>query len=157
MAEQPERAHREPRDVVVGIDDSEPARMALAAAVEEAALRQAPLRVVAVFESIVQFGARYNVPVVVGDEEIAEKEKAAAREIVDEVLRTVEARTDVRVVAVPGPPGLALVEQAQTAQLLVVGHRGRGEVTSVLLGSVGLYCVLHAASPVLVVRPGPDA
>ena len=45
-----------------------------------------------------------------------------------------------------------LVREAENAELLVVGHRGRGGVTSTLLGSVGLQCVLHAACPVAVVR-----
>jgi nucleotide-binding universal stress UspA family protein len=46
-----------------------------------------------------------------------------------------------------------LVEQSRTAQLLVVGHRGCNAFASTLLGSTGLYCVLHAHSPVLVIRP----
>ena len=52
-----------------------------------------------------------------------------------------------------GTTGPTLVEESRTAELLVVGHCRRGELASVLLGSVGLYCVLHARSPVLVVRP----
>jgi nucleotide-binding universal stress UspA family protein len=39
------------------------------------------------------------------------------------------------------------------ADLLVVGHRGRGGIARACLGSVGLQCVLHAACPVVVVRP----
>ena len=45
------------------------------------------------------------------------------------------------------------MDAADGAELLVIGHRGRGSVASVLLGSVGLYCVLHAQCPVTVVRP----
>ncbi len=55
-----------------------------------------------------------------------------------------------------GATGPTLVEESRTAELLVVGHRGRGELASVLLGSVGLYCVLQAHAPVLVVRPPTD-
>jgi nucleotide-binding universal stress UspA family protein len=40
---------------------------------------------------------------------------------------------------------------ARDADLLVVGHRGRGAVASALLGSVGLRCVLHSTCPVTVV------
>jgi len=46
-----------------------------------------------------------------------------------------------------------LDEQSRTTQLLVVDHRGRHGFASTLLGSTGLYCVLHAHSPVLVIRP----
>jgi nucleotide-binding universal stress UspA family protein len=59
----------------------------------------------------------------------------------------------VEVRAVGGSPGHVLVEQSNGADLLVVGHRGRGGLGSTLLGSVGMQCVLHASVPVTVVRP----
>jgi nucleotide-binding universal stress UspA family protein len=52
-----------------------------------------------------------------------------------------------------GRPGEVLVDAAEGAALLVVGHRGLGSAASVLLGSVGLHSVLHATCPVTVVRP----
>ena len=45
----------------------------------------------------------------------------------------------VRVQTLPGAPAAVLVEQAQGADLLVVGHRGRGGVASALLGSVSMH------------------
>ncbi|WP_112133404.1 universal stress protein [Glycomyces dulcitolivorans] len=45
-----------------------------------------------------------------------------------------------------------LVERSETADLLVVGSRGRGALAGTLLGSVGLHCVTHARCPVVVVR-----
>jgi len=145
------------REIVVGVDESDGSRQALIYAVEEAVRRQAPLRVVTAFESAGRFGARYSVPIPVSDEEIARREEVAIRKLVDDVLATAEDRPQVRIVAVAGASGPVLVEQSRTAQLLVVGHRGRGELASTLLGSVGLYCVLHAHSPVLVIRPQVDA
>ena len=59
----------------------------------------------------------------------------------------------VEVLALGGSPGHVLVEQSRDADLLVVGHRGRGGFRSALLGSVGLQCVLYASVPVTVVRP----
>ena len=53
---------------------------------------------------------------------------------------------------VSGNPGAVLVDEAADADLLVVGHRGRGGIASACLGSVGLHCVLHATCPVVVVR-----
>ena len=47
----------------------------------------------------------------------------------------------------------SLIERARGADLLVIGHRGRGGAASALLGSVGLHCVLHAECPVTVIRP----
>lgn len=59
----------------------------------------------------------------------------------------------IEVLALVGRPGHVLVEQADGAQLLVVGHRGRGALASAVLGSVALYCALHAPGAVVVVRP----
>jgi len=51
-----------------------------------------------------------------------------------------------------GYPADVLLDAAKGADLLVLGHRGRGAVTSALIGSVSLHCVLHAHCPVLVLR-----
>jgi nucleotide-binding universal stress UspA family protein len=59
----------------------------------------------------------------------------------------------VDVEALVGSPASVLLEQAREADLLVVGHRGRGGFVSAVLGSVGLQCVLHRSGPVTVVRP----
>jgi nucleotide-binding universal stress UspA family protein len=48
----------------------------------------------------------------------------------------------------------ALLDVAKGAELLVVGSRGRGGFTGLLLGSVGQQVVHHAPCPVVVVPPG---
>jgi len=63
----------------------------------------------------------------------------------------------VTIEATTGAPGPVLVDAARGADLLVLGHRGRGVMRSALLGSVGLYCVLHASCPVTIVRQAPLA
>ena len=76
--------------------------------------------------------------------------------MVDDVVRArggASADIPVEVLAIGGSPGHVLVEQSRDADLLVVGHRGRGGFRSALLGSVGLQCVVHASVPVTVVRP----
>lgn len=54
-------------------------------------------------------------------------------------------------------PAAALLSRAQTAQLLVVGTRGRSELKGMLLGSTSRAMVQHAPCPVLVVRPSGPA
>ena len=51
-----------------------------------------------------------------------------------------------------GHPVEALVEASQTADLLVVGSRGHGAFTGMMLGSVSIHCVTSAHCPVVVVR-----
>jgi nucleotide-binding universal stress UspA family protein len=89
------------------------------------------------------------------DELTADLEKSA-RAMVDDVIRErgrSVADVPVSISGVAGAPGRVLVEQSSDADLLVVGHRGRGGFRSAMLGSVGLQCVLHASVPVTVVRP----
>jgi nucleotide-binding universal stress UspA family protein len=53
-------------------------------------------------------------------------------------------------------PAYRLLEQAQHAQLVIVGSRGRGAFSGLLLGSVSHALLHHAPCPVAVVRPEPD-
>ncbi|MFL4475346.1 universal stress protein [Paeniglutamicibacter sp. MACA_103] len=54
---------------------------------------------------------------------------------------------------VHAPPAKSLIAISHEARMLVVGTRGRGGLTGMLLGSVSEQCVRHAVCPVLVVRP----
>jgi nucleotide-binding universal stress UspA family protein len=57
-----------------------------------------------------------------------------------------------RIVARDRPAHL-LVEQSRRAQLVVVGSRGHGEFTGMVLGSVSNALIQKAVCPVAVVRP----
>jgi len=144
--------------VVVGVDGSPGSRAALEYAMTEAARRGALLRVVAAV-TLPQFWATsYGMYVPPPPGDIVGDVRQEAQRFVDEVAA---ARSDaagpvaISVEARAGRPGEVLVDAAEGADLLVVGHRGRGAMPSVLLGSVGLYCLLHAGCPVTVVPPQP--
>ena len=63
---------------------------------------------------------------------------------------------NVRPRVVRGAARQALVDGSRFASLLVVGRRGHGGFTGLLMGSVSSACVAHAHCPVLVVHPpGP--
>jgi nucleotide-binding universal stress UspA family protein len=56
------------------------------------------------------------------------------------------------VVGVDGSDSAQAALRWAVGQAKLAGGRGRGAVTSALIGSVSLHCVLHAHCPVLVLR-----
>ena len=80
--------------------------------------------------------------------------RAGAQEVADEGAQVArEAAPEVEVTAVleDGPPARALVERAAGARLVVLGRQGSSRLSGVLIGSVTLGTVQHAACPVVVV------
>ncbi|MEV4536643.1 universal stress protein [Asanoa sp. NPDC049518] len=59
-----------------------------------------------------------------------------------------------RAVVAHGSAAGALVERSRTTQAVVVGCRGRGQVTGALLGSTSLQLLHHALCPVVVTHEG---
>ncbi len=147
--------------IVVGIDGSAEALHALAWARDEAVLRGATLRVIHVWSppAPVSEIAAMITPV---DEKIYE---ALAREVLEQSCASISSDSPVTLTieseVVRGYTSTVLLEQAADADLLVVGSRGRGGFTSLLLGSVSHQCVHHATKPVAVIpasasRPSAD-
>jgi nucleotide-binding universal stress UspA family protein len=76
-----------------------------------------------------------------------------AETFIAEVLREVpEPHPVIHVTAVLGSAADALIRESGGADLLVVGSRGHGGFSSMLLGSTSMQCVLHASCPVTVVH-----
>jgi nucleotide-binding universal stress UspA family protein len=133
--------------IVVGVDGSECADRALEFAAHEAARWGALLHVVGGYE-VPPDAAWVVVPQdVFEDAATAAVESGLAR--VHELEPAVVAKGE----HVHGFAGNVLVAKSQGASLLVVGSRGRGELTSLVLGSVSGHCVHHAACPVTIVGP----
>ena len=146
--------------IVVGLDDSPGGRAALRFALQDAVRRGARVDVVAAFrgpEHRPSFDGRPPVPPSErSTAELTASVRALASERVDEALAELGSSVvppPVTVLAVGGHAGEVLVHTARTADLLVVGSRGRGRVAGAVLGSVSLHCVLHATCPVTVVHP----
>lgn len=145
--------------IVVGVDGSPDARAALEYACEDAARRHAGVRAVHVFEEPEYWATSYGMSAPAPLGEVTAGVEKAAQLMVDELRaqRPELADVPVDVRAMIGRPAKVLIEQARDAELLVLGHRGRGEFASAVLGSVGLQCVLHAHGPVTIVRAGQSS
>ena len=142
--------------IVVGVDGSAGARLALSWALAEAARRGADVEAVAAFPVDFYWTDAYLVDLDQIDRFRADTE-AQARALVDEVRSDPDlagaADVAVEVVVCAGPTAAHLVHRAEDAELLVVGSRGRGGVRSTVAGSVALDCAAPARCPVVVVHP----
>ncbi|AFM15839.1 universal stress protein UspA-like protein [Mycolicibacterium chubuense NBB4] len=137
--------------VVVGIDGSPASESATAIAFDQASRRGVDLVALHAWSDTgLEFSRRAWAPN--EWETIEEREK----EVLAERLSGWRERypdVAVRKVVVCDRPAPQLLEQADTAQLIVVGSRGRGGFASMLLGSVSTAVVQSAQIPVIVARP----
>ncbi len=165
--------------IVVGVDGSPGARRALGWAAEEARLRRAVLQVVHAYQARhlaapFYFPSQHAVPPVTDDvaqepaqlemaetmqdrAEFEEVYRSRAERLLDILLGEQDGGVEVqRTVVEDRHPAEALVSLAVDADLLVVGSRGLGGFTELLLGSVSHAAVLHAVCPVVVVPSPPE-
>ncbi len=136
--------------VVVGVDGSGSSLRALRWALRQAGWMDLPLEVVTAWcfpEHPAPLGVTPDVP---WQEELMAQAQTKLEEIVSEVVPDRQRRV-VRAKVVRGPAAQVLLAEAQGADLLVVGSRGRGAVQEFLLGSVSERCVRHAGCPVVVI------
>jgi nucleotide-binding universal stress UspA family protein len=141
-----------PPEIVVGVDGSPAAKVAVDWAARDAARRGAPLTLVHVVNSVL--GSLSHAPLPTG---IGKWQQQRAHEAVDEAMGVVaavqrdagplEVRTEIYYsTAVP-----TLVDMSKGATMIVVGRRGHGAVGN-LLGSVSAGVVQYAHCPVAVVH-----
>ena len=133
--------------IVVGVDASEPSKDALRWAAGQAKLTGGHLHIVMAW-AIPSMG--YWAPIPQGLD-LAKEAATALQSTIDEVLGSAP-EVSFSSEVLEGHPALVLLEQAKDADLLVVGSRGHGEFTGMLIGSVSEHCVTHADCPVVVVR-----
>lgn len=140
--------------VVVGIDGSHDADLALAWAARQCLLLRRPLALVHAYRLVGsvwldQAGIdSREVLDAVGDDACTLLQDARGRVLAD--------HPDLEVVLLmrADDPRSMLEDLSRHASLLVLGSRGRGPVASLLLGSVSVAVARHAHCPVVVVRPG---
>ena len=149
MAETNENASIAPDDetrIVVGVDGSECADRALQFAAHEAARWGALLHIVSSFE-IPSTSGWVVAPIGPYEEAasaIVNEALTRAQDLEPSIVTKGESRC--------GSAPQVLMEACRGASVLVVGSRGRGEVKSLVLGSVSGHCVHNASCPVTVVH-----
>jgi nucleotide-binding universal stress UspA family protein len=133
--------------IVVGVDGFESSKAALRWAIHQAKLTGA----------VVEAVTAWHVPAGTGVVPIADMPdyQEDAQSVLGEAIAEM-CTTDTEVEVCPrvlaGRAAQVLVEEAQGAELLVLGSRGHGGLAEALLGSVGQFCVHHAPCPVVIMR-----
>jgi nucleotide-binding universal stress UspA family protein len=140
------------KPIVAATDGSEESLRAVDWAAREALLRSAPLRIVAAGALLPRMiphrsAGDYST---VTDLLLADRDRALATA----AGRAAKAAHGVLIDTDPleGPPAQAVTDSGAGAMMLVLGSRGTGAFTALLLGSVSRYAASHASCPVVVVR-----
>ncbi len=143
--------------IVVGVDGSRDAERALDWASDQAGLERRTLTLVHAVQPLgpgagtflatgIDYGGLAESLLAAGGELLSTARAHALTRHpsleVAEVLRSADTRNE-------------LLELSERASMVVLGSRGRGPVSSLLLGSVSVSVSKHASSPVVVCRPAP--
>jgi nucleotide-binding universal stress UspA family protein len=146
------------KTIVVGVDGSEGGKAALEFAAEEAALRGARLKVVTAWEIPPAVVAGLAADSGFFDQSMIEARQHAEAIVAEAAARATQLQPSVVLEprVVEGHEVKALLEEAKDATLIVVGSRGHGGFTGLLLGSISQQVVNHARCPVTVVPAVTD-
>jgi nucleotide-binding universal stress UspA family protein len=136
--------------ILLGVDGSEHALRAAKTAADLARnMKSEILRIVVAYDSVPPYLGEPNMQTAISARmKEAEKVLQRAVEIVGEIPGEVHTET------LEGPPAEAILDVANTrnCDLIVIGSRGLGRLTGLLLGSQSQKVVQHAPCPVLIVR-----
>jgi len=142
--------------ITVGVDGSHNSHKALEWAMKEAALQHTTLTVLTVHEVAANHWTGNPIVMADVDQPAEGKTRQAAEEAVakaaGELSGAQPASVDVR--AVSGFAAHELIEASKHSDLLVVGSRGGGGFSRLMMGSISTQIVHHALCPVVVVPSG---
>ncbi|MCH7230856.1 universal stress protein [Glycomyces sp. L485] len=136
--------------ILVGVDGSPSSVRALRWALDQAELTGAKVHALHAWSSPTNWGTK--VPLYPG-RELADEAHEKLAGIVEEV-EAGRGLPEVTFSITEGHPAKVLIDQAEGADLLVLGSRGHGGFVGALLGSVAQHCVHHSRCPVVVVKAG---
>lgn len=143
--------------IVVGVDGSPTARLALRWALQEGLAHGRAVTAVCTYE-IPAIALTAPVPTMDPGFE-SELAKACTETLEAELAEASSGLTPgaVELRVVEGSAARVLIDASHQAALLVLGSRGHGGFVGLLLGSVSQQCVAHAGCPVVVMRSRPGA
>jgi nucleotide-binding universal stress UspA family protein len=139
--------------IIVGVDGSGDSRRALEWAMNEAAIRRAPLTVIAVAQPVIGY---WGVAYYKEYQTLIEQAQLVAEEAVEkaQVHLGDTSPASVTIQAVSGNAAEEMLNAARNADMIVVGSRGTGRLSRGVLGSVSTQITNHARCPVVVIPPG---
>ncbi|MFI5696402.1 universal stress protein [Kribbella sp. NPDC051586] len=141
-----------PAPVVIGYDGSTGSQDALRWATDEAVRTMAPLRIVEAFEIVIltRPSPGHVVPL-----EAVRTARQTSLDSVAESIRLHHPGLTVETSLVGGEAPKALIDAATDARLVVLGSRGLGGWSGLIVGSVAVQVTTHAACPTLVIPHDP--
>ncbi len=134
--------------IVVGTDGSEGSYQALLWALREARIHHSPVHAVITWQGPATYSRDVYFPV--AQDGIAESAEAQLAALLERATAEF-AGPEIVPVVLEGEPSRILCEQTEESDLLVVGSRGHGSLTGLLLGSVSSRCARHSRAPVVIV------
>lgn len=142
------------RRILAAVDDSAAADAVLAEAVDLAHTSNATLTVMTVQPPASPWVLAGGGYVAVNVDALEQQAQRASRRTLDAAIARVPADLPVTAILRRGAIAAAIVDQALLGEhdLIVIGSRGRGELRSLLLGSVSHHVVQASPVPVLVVH-----
>ncbi len=136
--------------IIVGVDGSPESNNALRWAVEEAKLRGVRLKAVHCWLYPIAIGIDvYTLP---SKDGMAKSAASALDVAVDLALEGFAGAPPIERIVVNGSAGHVLVNMSDDAELVVVGTRGRGGFTGLLLGSAANQVAHHAKCPAVLIH-----
>jgi nucleotide-binding universal stress UspA family protein len=139
--------------IVVGVDGSPGSLAALRWAIREASTRGGAVHAVTAWEVLME--STFGDMATVGDfHPVIAAERILVAALAD--AGAADSHVTVTTAPVKAHPAEVLMQQAERAELLVVGSRGHGRIFGALLSSVSQYLAAHAAGPVVVIKPLPN-
>ncbi len=136
--------------ILLAVDGSDHALHAARVAAEMArGMKPKEFRIVVSYDSIPVYLGEPNMQFAI------DNRKKDAEEILDKALKEVGSIPgEIHTEMIEGDPAAAIIEVANTREsnIIIMGSRGLGRLSGLLLGSTSQKVVAHAHCPVLVVR-----